>query len=204
MTRTVTVTGQGSARIVPDSAVLRVAAVHRAPAVGTAFAGVATAVEAVTAAARSVVDASRIGSRDLNVWATSDTQGRHDGFECRHTLEIRCPSLDVAGSLLTALVDEVGNRLQVEGVTLEVSDDAAAQVAAREAAYADAVSRATHLATLSGAGLGPVVAISEGGAHPMPVRELALAASAKADFQPGERSLGSALTVSFELTDLPS
>lgn len=201
MTRTVTVTGQGSARIVPDSAVVRVAAVHRAASVGQAFAAVASAVDGITSAARSVVDESRIGSRDLNVWATSDHQGRHDGFECRHALEIRCPTLDVAGSLLASLVDAVGNRLQVEGVNLEVTDDTAAQVEAREAAYADAVARATQLAGLAGARLGPVLAVSEGGAHPVPVREMAMAPMAMTDFQPGERSLGSTLSVTFELLE---
>ncbi len=204
MTRTVTVTGQGSARVVPDSALIRVAAVHRARSVGDAFAGVASAVAAVTETARSAVEESRIASRDLSVWPTSDDEGVHSGFQCSHTVEIRCPSLDVAGSLLGDLVDAVGDRLQVESVSLEVSDAQAAQIEAREAAYADAVARATRLAALAGASLGDVLAISEGDAAPEFSRVQALAFSAKADFAPGERSLATSLSVTFELTDRQS
>ena len=54
MARTVTVTGQGTARVVPDSAVVIVAAVHRARSVEEAFAGVTSAVEAISASARTI------------------------------------------------------------------------------------------------------------------------------------------------------
>jgi uncharacterized protein YggE len=200
MTRTVTVTGQGSAKVVPDSAVINVAAVHRARSVDEAFAGVTSAVEAITAKARSFVEPARIGSLGLNVWPAHDNQGRQSGFECRHTMEIRCPSLEVAGPLLTALVAEVGDRLQVEGVALEASDTSAAQATAREAAYADAVARATHLAGLADAALGWPVDISEGGGA-RPVGRLMAASFAKEDmsFEPGQRAIGASLTVTFAL-----
>ena len=163
MTRTVTVTGQGTARVVPDSAVVNVAAVFRARSVEEAFAGVASAVEAIGASARTFVDPENVGSRGLNVWPSHDDAGRQAGFECRHAVQVRCPSLDVAGPLLTALIAGVGDRLEVEGVSLEASDTSAAQEAAREQAYADAVARATHLAGLAESVLGRPVAISEGG-----------------------------------------
>ncbi|MGD9959638.1 SIMPL domain-containing protein [Nocardioides sp.] len=202
MTRTVSVTGRGHVRVIPDSAVVRVAAAHRAASVGEAFAGVGSAVAAITETARGEVEESRIGSSDLSVWPVTDQDNHPDGFECRHALEIRCPSLDVAGALLEALVGAVGDRLQVEGVSLEVTDKGAAQVQARAAAYADSVARATELATLSGARLGQVLSLAEGDSHSGGVR--AFAASAKADFQPGERALALSLDVTFELLDLSS
>jgi uncharacterized protein len=203
MTRTVTVTGQGSARVVPDAAVVRVAVVHRAGAVAAAFAGVASGVAAVTETARGVLEESRIGSRDLNLWPTSDNEGRPDGFECRHALEIRCPTLELAGSLLGTLVETVGDRLQVEGVTLEVTDDSAAQAQSRDAAYADAVARATALATVSGTVLGAVLQISEGGGGRSSgaLRAFAMDSAAKVEFQPGEQAHGMSLEVTFELAD---
>ena len=82
--------------------------------------------------------------------------GEPSGFQARHSLVVRCPDIDAAGGLLTALADAVGDRLEIEGVSLEVADQSAALVAAREAAYADAVDRATHLAGLAGAELGDV------------------------------------------------
>jgi uncharacterized protein YggE len=200
MTRTVTVTGQGSAHFTPDSAVVHVAAVHRAASVSEAFAGVSSAVAAITATARSFVEPAHIGSHDLNVWPAHDNEGRQNGFECRHAVEIRCPSLDVAGSLLTALVAEAGNRLQVESVSLEATDTSAAHTAAREAAYADAVARATHLAGLADAALGWPVDISEGGAA-HPVARAMAASYAKEDmgFEPGQRAIGATLTITFAL-----
>src|SRR5262245_24341829 len=116
MSRTVTVVGHGEARVAHDSAVLRVAAVHRALSVQEAFSGVSSVAEAIVAAARAAVEPAQIASRDLNVWPAHDDRGRQSGFECRHGLEIRCPSLEVAGPLLGRLVEVAGNRLQVEGV----------------------------------------------------------------------------------------
>ncbi len=56
MTRTVTVTGQGSARVVPDIAVVRLAAAHRAADVAGALAGVDDAVATAGAVARRFTD----------------------------------------------------------------------------------------------------------------------------------------------------
>ena len=201
MTRTVTVTGQGTARVAPDSAVVNVAAVFRARSVEEAFAGVASAVEAIAARARTFVDPGNIGSQGLNVWPAHDDAGRQAGFECRHSVQVRCPSLDVAGPLLTALIAEVGDRLEVEGVSLEASDTSAAQEAAREEAYADAVARATHVAGLAETVLGRPVAISEGGAAQPVGREMLTASKADMSFEPGEHTIGATLTVTFALGD---
>ncbi len=199
MSRTVTVTGSGSARVVPDSAMVRLAAVARAASVRQAFADVDATVLGLTETARGFVEADRIGSSDLSIWPTTDRDNRPDGFECSHSVEVRCPSLEAASGLLGALVEALGDRVRVEGVSLEVSDSSSAQVQARAAAYADAVGRARELAALSGSGVGQVLAISEGGSHVGAAR--AFAAAAKADFQPGERSTNLTLSVTFELTD---
>ena len=112
---------------------------------------------------------------------------------------VRCPDIEAAGGLLTALADAVGDRLEIEGVSLEVADQSAAVVAAREAAYADAVDRATHLAGLAGAQLGDVQDVVEGGGGGSPVARVAKAMSDSASFQPGETSIGSSVTVTFQL-----
>ena len=199
MTRTVTVTGQGTARVVPDSAVVNVAAVFRARSVEEAFAGVTSAVEAIGASARTFVDPENVGSRGLNVWPSHDNDGRQAGFECRHAVQVRCPSLDVAGPLLTALIAEVGDRLEVEGVSLEANDTSTAQATAREAAYADAVARATHVAGLAETVLGRPVAITEGGAAEPAGWEMLSATKADMTFEPGEHTIGASLTVTFAL-----
>jgi uncharacterized protein YggE len=198
--RTVTVTGQGEARVAPDSAVVRVSAVHRAPGVAEALAGADSAADAIAATARSFSTSEQVGSTSLQIWRDQDATGRPAGFQARHSLVVRCPDIDAAGGLLTALADAVGDRLEIEGVSLEVADRSAVVAAAREAAYADAVDRATHLAGLAGAGLGDVQEVVEGGGGLTPGARVARAAMpAAASLQPGETGIGSSVTVTFQL-----
>lgn len=154
MDRTITVTGTGQARVVPDLAVLRVAAVQRGD-IEAACAGVASTAERIGALAREVTEGGRIASLDLQVWPVVDNEGRPAGFEARHSLSIEVPGLDVAGRLISMLAREVGDRWVLDSVSFASSDSAAAETQAREAAYADAVARATHLAGLADSGLGP-------------------------------------------------
>lgn len=200
MDRVVTVTGRGSATAVPDLAVVRVAATHRATSVSDAMAGVGSAVDRIGATAREYTTEDRIASRNLNTWVSHDMNGRPDGFEARHALEIGCPDLAQAGAMITALVASVGSRLQVEGVSLDVSDRSAAERSARVTAYADAVERATHLAELAGVELGPVVSVTEGGgADVRPAAQAMRAMAADVSFEPGETTVDATLTVSFQL-----
>lgn len=203
MKRTVTVSGQGSARVVPDSAVVRVAAAHRAAGVAEAFAGVTSATDAMAATARRFTDPAKIASTDFSVWPAYDNEGRPAGFEARHGLRVVVTDLVAAGGLLTALADAVGDRLQVESVSLEVADPSAALTEARTAAFADARARAEHLSTLSDAVLGEVVTVSEGGssAQPLEAAPVALRAAAAKDvsFEPGERAITAYVTVTWRL-----
>jgi uncharacterized protein YggE len=111
---------------------------------------------------------------------------------------VRCADVAAAGGLLSALAEAVGDRLEVEGVSLEVSDQVAGQRAAREAAYADAVDRATQLATLAGAELGEPQEVVEGGFATGPPRAAKLMAES-ASLAPGESALSASVTVTFRL-----
>ena len=199
--RTVTVTGQGSARVAPDSAVVRVAAVQRAAGVAEAFAAVSASIARIGEVARRHTEPRLIASQGINIWTWHDNQGESRGFEARHGLAIGCSDLTAAGALLTELAEEIGDALQLDGVALEVSDPVAAQGQAREAAYADARERAEHLAALSDATLGAVQQVVEGGgARPMEFAGSVRAASMDmAKIEPGETQIGASLTMTFEL-----
>jgi uncharacterized protein YggE len=199
--RTVTVTGQGTAREVPDTVVVRVAASHRAAGVAEALAGAGSAADEIVSAAHEHTDASRIASTNLNVWPSYDNEGRPSGFEARHSLSITCTDVQAAGALLGELAGRVGDRLQVESLGLEVGDTRRALVQARAAAYADAVARAQHLAELAGARLGEVQAMAEGGGAVHPMTDLAggMREAKAMSIAPGETTLAASLTVSFEL-----
>ena len=198
MQRTVTVLGRGTAATAPDSAVVNVGASHRARTVADAVAGVDSAVAAIGRVARGLTEASAVGTTGLQVWAGHDQDGRPDGFEASHQLRIACPNLPVASALVVGLVEEVGDRLRIEGVHLEVSDPSSALDAAREAAYEDARRRAHHLAGLAGLGLGDLLGVEEepdggpsvqGGA----VRSLAVG------IEPGETTVTSAVRATWQL-----
>ena len=74
--RTVTVTGHGEARVVPDSAVVRVAAVHRAAGVADALAGADSAARQVIATGREHTTPERIGSTSVQIWPAHDVADR--------------------------------------------------------------------------------------------------------------------------------
>lgn len=197
--RTVTVIGAGAAAAVPDRAVLRVSAGHRAPGVAAAFAGADAAVKTAVAVAGEYVAASRVASTELNVWPAHRPDGGQDGFEARHALRIDCPDLATAEALLGALATRIGDALNVDGVTLEVDDPSGAAADARQAAFADARAKGTELAGYAGSRLGGVLSIVEGGGDGAGLPRLALAAQTA--LQPGERDVTAMLTVTWLLVD---
>lgn len=194
--RTLTVTGHGSASAVPDSTLVRLAAVHRGATLAEALSGAESARAAVVAAATGL----SVSTLNLSVWPAHDPQGQPSGFEARHSLSVATPSLESANDLLATLADEVGDRLTVEGVQLALSDPTAALGQAREAAFADAQAKAEHLAALAGDTVGDVQALAEGSAPVGPAgRELAM--KADVGLQPGETTLSAAVTVTWSLVD---
>lgn len=199
--RTVTVTGHGESRVVPDSAVVRVAAVHRAAGVAEALAGADSAAKQIVATARGHTTPDRIGTTSVHIWQAHDNTGAPSGFDARHSLTVRCDDIDAAGALLSALAESVGDRLQLENVSVEVADRGPAETAAREAAYADAVERATRLATLAGSSLGDPQEVVEGGVVSIVGQPRTAKAVAMADvgLEPGELSVTSSVTVTFQL-----
>lgn len=193
--RTLTVTGHGTAATVPDTALIRLSAVHRARSLDEALAGAESARAEVVKAAGDLV----VSTVNLSVWPTHE-QGQQAGFEARHTLTIATGDLATANDLLSRLAYEIGARLQVEGIELTVRDPSAAIGKAREAAFADARARAEHLAALTDTTLGQVEAMAEGGAS-APTSQGGFAALAKVEvgIQPGETSISAALTVTWSL-----
>jgi uncharacterized protein YggE len=200
--RTITVAGHGTAYATPDTAEVRVAAVHREAGLSKALSGAESARAGVVTTARRYVEAQRVASTNLSVWPTHDNEGRPSGFEARHSLTIRCDDLGQAGELVTALAVDVGDRLQVESVSLVVSDRSSSLRVAREEAFADAGAKAEHLAGLAGATLGEVQSVSEGGGRQDQIFDMAQSETAfksRMTLEPGETAISTSLTVTFEL-----
>ena len=200
--RTVTVTGSGTSKVAPDSAVVRIAAVRRGL-------GVAEAHDAMSADAGRVVEVAarhteqrRIASTGISVWPFHDHEGKRQGYEARHGYAIGCADLAEAGLLLGELAREIGDGLAVDSVGLEVTDDHGAAGKARELAFHDARERAAALARMAGQGLGAVQSIVEGGGasdHPLGSPKMAMMRESGGGLEPGEASVTTTVTVVWEL-----
>ena len=161
--------------------------------------GAESARAAVVAAAGDSAPDLVVSSTDLSVWPAHDNEGRRAGFEARHALTITGGDLEAAGALVGRLADEVGDRLQVESVSLSVGDPSAALGEAREAAFAEARSRAEHLAGLADATLGDVQDLAEGAGPPVARGTELAAMKADVGFAPGQTVLTSTVTVTWAL-----
>jgi uncharacterized protein len=106
---------------------------------------------------------------------------------------------------VSALAERVGDRLVVEGVSLVVADREPAEDRAREAAYADARRRATHLAELAGERLGLVASATEGAlSHHVEMEQAAPAAyrsSMDISFEGGQQAVSTSVTVTFQIAE---
>lgn len=162
MHRTVTVTGHGVALAVPDRAVVRLRAGHRATTLAAAVSGLAGVSTTLGEVARRHVAAEAVATEGMEVGPAFDHEGRPAGFEATHRLRVGCDDLATASALVSALADEVGDALRVDGVALEVADPSRALAEARERAFADARSRAEQLSALGGRPLGDLLTVEEG------------------------------------------
>jgi uncharacterized protein YggE len=199
--QTITATGTGVVAVVPDSAVVRLAALARGSGVAEAYAAMAAAAATVVEVAHRHTEERRVASTGISVWPARDHEGRETGYEARHSYAVTCPDLATAGALLDELAGQVGDALAVDGVALEVTEDHGAGDRAREAAFHDARERATQLARMAGAGLGAVQTIVEGDPDrgPSPMPRMALASASAAGLEPGEASVTTTVTVVWEL-----
>ncbi len=201
--RTVTVTGSGTSKIAPDSAVVRVAVVGRGVGVVEAYDIMSLGAAQLAGVAARHTDKRHLASTGVSVWPFHDHEGRREGYEARHGYAVRLTDLAAAGVMLSDLAREVGDSLAVENVGLEVTDTHAAESKAREAAFHDARERAAALARMSGLSLGGVQSMVEGGAGSGIVPEsarMAMMHDAGGALEPGETSVTSTVTVVWELT----
>jgi uncharacterized protein YggE len=108
-----------------------------------------------------------------------------------------------AGPIVDSVTAAGADHTKVDGIRFGIEDETTLQAEAREAAWNDAVAKATHLAALSGQRLGLATSIRETAKSPVtPVRmmaDMAMAERAPTPIQPGTSSVTVILEVAFAL-----
>jgi hypothetical protein len=167
----ITVTGSGRAAAVPDVFVATLAAQASRQRPAEAMDAAAGALTRMRAAALSLgATADGLTTRTVSLQQDWNHQeGRPSGFLANVVLVVRTPALGSAAALLSGCIEAGGDEARLEGTSFEHDDPGALLVAAREAAFGDALARARQLAKLAGRRLGQVVSIDESAPSYAPV-----------------------------------
>jgi uncharacterized protein len=160
---TVTVVGSGQVNAAPDEALLSLGVSATRPTAKAALNAAAAEMTHLTAALSSQgVAAQDMQTSSLSLGqTTSCCPNVVTGYAGSSSVTVTIHHLTNVGPIEVAAVGAVGNDLQLNGVSLTLSDDSSQLRAARIAAMADARSRGSQWATQTGRKLGPILAVSE-------------------------------------------
>jgi uncharacterized protein len=195
----ITVLGTGSANLTPDRASFGFGAVSQATTANAALAASSQSVARVIAALKKAgVAQADIQTSEVSISPRMNDKGDQIvGYTASNTVTATIKKIGDAGDVVDAAVGAGAN--QVYGPNLLASDQDAAYRNALKGAVADARAKAETLAAASGASLGKITAVVEGGgvAPPMP-----LAAGAKdstVPIEPGTQRIEATVSVTFAI-----
>jgi uncharacterized protein len=159
--RTITVTGEGSATVEPDQATVQLGVSVQKP---TADAALQQANQSATALidalkAAGVADDDIVTS-NLSIWPQYD-DARVTGYTASNSVTVTVRDIDRTGPVIDAAAAAAGSDIAVNGISFGLQDPDAAMATARADAIADAAERAGQFAGAAGAGVGTVLQISE-------------------------------------------
>jgi uncharacterized protein len=198
----VTVTGEATVAVAPDSAMIRIGVSSQDKTAREASDANAKQMTAVLAAIKS----NNIAERDIQTSrlslqpqydANKSGTARLTGFQATNQVTVRIRDIGNLAAVLDSAISAGAN--EMSGIEFIVSEQSKLLDRARDAAIADAHRKAELYAKAAGAKLGHVVAISEEGSAPPPHPMQTLRAGA-VPISPGEQTLRAVVTVSYELT----
>ena len=164
--RTISVSGSGEAKGVPDEAHLSAGVVTQGRSAADALAANARAMNAVFASLKRMGIADKnIQTSNFNVMPQYENgNGSHEpriaGYQVTNTVEVTVEGADKVGPAIDALVASGAN--QSYGISFSIHDPKPLEAAARRDAVQDAMAKARTIAEAAGVHLGPVLSISEG------------------------------------------
>ena len=204
-TRYITISSQGSVKVVPDA--VRINAISTNIAATSKEALAATA--KTSAAVRSALTLAKIDKKDIASTSVSVyPEYKYDnnttvlvGYRASQSLTITVRAAATAGDVIDAIVSAGGDSLQLNGATPFVLDNTKAATAARTVAVKNARAKAASYASLLGVKLGKVNYLVENSAPTpyIPVMAVAKAESDATVVDLGEQDVTVSVTVQWSL-----
>jgi uncharacterized protein YggE len=161
----ISVTGLGEVTGTPDTVEVDLGVSVLGATVSEATSTAATKADAVIAA----MTANGVAEEDITTtnysiypeYDYSNNQQRLVGYRVNNTVRAKIRDVEQAGPVLDEVSAAAGDDVTVSGLRFSIEDDAELLAAARQAAWNDALAKATQLAELSGQSLGVATSITE-------------------------------------------
>jgi uncharacterized protein len=202
----ITVGGRADVAGTPDTLRLDLSGVATAPSVPEALAKANGSAVAVQESLLSNGVAKKdLQTSGLNIAPSYDdtTSGtpRLKGYDVTESVSAKLRDLRRAGEAIGKAVAAGGNAIRVNGISLDLEDDGVLVSKAREAAFADAKTKAEQYARAAGRSLGEAVSIAENVATPSPLSLPSASVAKQADvpLQPGSQEVSVTVTVVFAM-----
>jgi uncharacterized protein YggE len=199
--KTVTVIGEATIAVAPDTAIIRIGVTSQGKTAREASDANSHKMTTVLGAIKE----SGISDRDVQT-SRLTLQPQYDpnkagparllGFQVTNQVTVKIREIDKLPNILDKAIGAGAN--EMSGIEFIVSEQSKLLDQARDEAIADARRKADLYAKAAGAKLGPVVTIAEEGV-PNPPRPIAALRAGAVPVAPGERELRAVVTVSFEL-----
>ncbi len=157
---TITVTGSGTVMGAPDTVTVQLGVQTTATTATAALSENNTRVAALIASLKHHgVAAKDMQTSGLNLYENTNSAGQVTGFTVEDDLTVTIHHLKQAGAAIDAAANAVGNGIQLNGVTLSISNDSSELAAARAKAMHNARTAASQIASAGGTHVGGVVKI---------------------------------------------
>ncbi len=205
------VSGVGTATGAPDTVSVDFGVSVRGKTVDEAAARAAERADAlISALTADAVERGDIATTNYSIYPEYDYRSGRErlvGYRVTNTVRVTIRDLERAGDIVDTAVAAAGDDARVSGLRFELEDDTDLAAQAREAAWNDALTKATQLAALSGVTLGPVISVVETTPRsPSPIFSVERDAAAQSlavptPIEPGTSTVTVALQVHFALED---
>ncbi|ASY23098.1 SIMPL domain-containing protein [Candidatus Planktophila versatilis] len=204
-TRYITISSQGSVKVVPDAVRINATSTNIAATSKEALAATAKTSAAVRAALTlAKIDKKDIASTSVSVYPEYKYDNNTTvlvGYRASQSFTITVRAAATAGDVIDAIVSAGGDSLQLNGATPFVLDNTKAATAARTVAVKNARAKAASYASLLGVKLGKVNYLVENSA-PTPYIPVVAVAKAESDatvVDLGEQDVTVSVTVQWSL-----